>query len=173
MDQHPPRGGGGRILRSCILKASMVECRSIPLIDTLNQLPIDPRSTLDQYLISTSFDTRLTWFIECRPSDKWVLIKMLIERLIECWLKIDRGYRSTLTVDALSKHDLNTSNCLCYRNQSNMAYWQTKPQNIIIKYHILITLIIIYFFIYCGLIYHLIGYCNMNKHLPSVYTFQI
>jgi len=44
----------------CVLKASMVECWSILLIDTIDRPLIYPWSTLDRYLIETSVDIQLT-----------------------------------------------------------------------------------------------------------------
>ena len=50
-------GGERQVSRSCLLKASTVECWSIPLINTPDWHSIDPQSTINWYLMDTPFDT--------------------------------------------------------------------------------------------------------------------
>ena len=106
---------------SCVLKVSAVECRSILLIDTLNQ-------DLDQYLIDIPIDTRSTHYqhlinsrsivCECQPTHinrskisrlltdtrprwRWSVDQVSTEVSMECRLSIDQGYWSTLDCGCL------------------------------------------------------------------------
>jgi len=88
------------LVGSCVLKASTVECRSIPSTNTLNRHLIYTRSILDWHSPSTSQLTvgwELTYFwLMYESVDSWPTIDQL---LIKCVQDVDQGYWSRVLIN--------------------------------------------------------------------------
>jgi len=142
-------GGAKKIwekkFRSCVLKASTVECRSIPSLDpwlTIDTL-VDTQSTPHQHLGQelTNFcilmPLSVDWYIwvGCHSANYWLSVdQVLIEMWIECWLTIDRlsikcWLRCWLSVDWVSiMMVIECWDMLLIKGQSKVSIIDTWPE---------------------------------------------
>ena len=88
------------IFGSCVLKISVVECWSIPLIDTLHRnlinTLVDTQSTLNQHLGWQLDESQLTFVDKPLSVNQWLIFDWDVDRvLIDCWLRcqssVDQG----------------------------------------------------------------------------------
>lgn len=117
---------------SCVLKGSMVECRLIPLIDTLywhlnrysidiswNWYSVDTQSMFDQQLIVSwlsvnqlicSYRNLVDCWPRCRCSVDWVLIECQSRVSNECWttVLIECRSRIKVSIKCWSRISINT-----------------------------------------------------------------
>ena len=112
----------GNMFGSCVLKASMVKCQSIPLINTrpildqhsINTL-VDTPLTLHQHLTQQSFKSHLhfqsvhmsRFTLNKLSADCWSNVdQVLTEYWPGCWSKVSvEGNDWHLTTDAFNTHD--------------------------------------------------------------------